>query len=234
LTKIAINAFLVSSVSTTNMLAELSAEIDADWTEVAPALRLDRRIGPYAYLSPGLGIAGGNLERDLMAIRSMARRNGTDARLVDQWIELSRYHCDWVIRTIHLNVLPERSNPVIAIWGLPYKPNTDSTRNSPTLALLSTLRGFEVKLYDPVAVLPPAYASMATQCGSALETCDQADVLVIMTPWAEFGNADLKRVEEAMRGRIIIDPFGIFGGKNERGFGFSYFKLGAPPYPKSR
>src|SRR5207237_2951892 len=63
LAKIAINLFLVSSVSTTNTLAELCEEIGADWSEIAPALRLDKRIGPHAYLTPGLGIAGGNLER---------------------------------------------------------------------------------------------------------------------------------------------------------------------------
>ena len=40
----------------------------------SPALKLDRRIGPYAYLSPGLGIAGGNLERDLRRWCRSARR----------------------------------------------------------------------------------------------------------------------------------------------------------------
>ena len=66
LAKIAINFFLVSTVTTTNTLAEICEAIGADWNEIVPALRLDRRIGPYAYLQPGLGIAGGNLERDLV------------------------------------------------------------------------------------------------------------------------------------------------------------------------
>ena len=83
LCKIAINCFLVSSVSTTNMLAELCEKIHADWFEIAPALRLDRRIGPHAYLSPGLGIAGGNLERDLMTVRKITDRlPGAD---VEKW-----------------------------------------------------------------------------------------------------------------------------------------------------
>jgi hypothetical protein len=34
--------------------------IDADWAEIVPALRLDRRIEAHAYLDPGVGIAGGN------------------------------------------------------------------------------------------------------------------------------------------------------------------------------
>ena len=60
LCKISINMFLVASVTTTNMLAEVCEAIGADWSEIAPALRLDRRIGPYAYLTPGLGVGGGN------------------------------------------------------------------------------------------------------------------------------------------------------------------------------
>ena len=55
LTKIAINMCLVSSVSVANTLAELCEAIGADWSEMVPALKLDRRIGPYAYLAAGPG-----------------------------------------------------------------------------------------------------------------------------------------------------------------------------------
>ena len=68
LCKIAINCCLVSSISVANTLAEVCEGIGADWSEIVPALKLDRRIGAYSYLAPGLGIAGGNLERDLATI----------------------------------------------------------------------------------------------------------------------------------------------------------------------
>src|SRR6185295_6857324 len=45
LCKIAINCFLVSSVTTSNTLAEICENTGADWYEIAPALRLDKRIG---------------------------------------------------------------------------------------------------------------------------------------------------------------------------------------------
>jgi len=85
LCKIAINCFLVSSVTTSNTLAEICERIGADWSEIIPALRLDRRIGPSAYLNPGLGIAGGNLERDLVTVLRLAAENGSDARVVTAW-----------------------------------------------------------------------------------------------------------------------------------------------------
>src|SRR5580704_5541863 len=90
LAKISINCCLVASVSVANTLAELCEAVGADWSEIAPALRLDRRIGPHAYLAPGLGIAGGNLERDLATVSRLARAHGTEAGIVEAWINNSR------------------------------------------------------------------------------------------------------------------------------------------------
>jgi len=78
LAKISINCCLVASITTANMLAELCENIGADWAEIAPALKLDARIGPKSYLTPGLGIAGGNLERDLATVLRLADAHGAD------------------------------------------------------------------------------------------------------------------------------------------------------------
>src|SRR3546814_14002176 len=43
LSKISINMCLVASISVANTLAELCEHTGADWSEIAPALRLDRR-----------------------------------------------------------------------------------------------------------------------------------------------------------------------------------------------
>ena len=59
LAKISINMCLVASVSVANTMAELCEHVGADWHEIVPSLKLDRRIGQYSYLGPGLGIAGG-------------------------------------------------------------------------------------------------------------------------------------------------------------------------------
>ena len=48
LSKTAINLFLAANVSTANTLAELCEKIGADWSEIIPSLRLDRRIGQFA------------------------------------------------------------------------------------------------------------------------------------------------------------------------------------------
>ena len=50
LAKISINLFLISNISTANSLARVAENIGADWSSIIQALRLDKRIGKYAYL----------------------------------------------------------------------------------------------------------------------------------------------------------------------------------------
>ena len=100
LAKIAINFFLVSTVATTNTLAEICEAIGADWNEIAPALRLDRRIGPHAYLKPGLGIAGRQPRARPRhgAIPRRQTRHGGGNR--DAWQRNSVHRRGWAIRQV--------------------------------------------------------------------------------------------------------------------------------------
>lgn len=86
------------------MLAEVCEAVGAEWSEIVRALRLDRRIGPHAYLSPGLGVAEGNLERDLVMLRTLAAEAGVDAGVVDTWLSHSRYRRDWPLKILHAEV----------------------------------------------------------------------------------------------------------------------------------
>jgi len=226
LAKISINLFLTSSVSTTNTLAELCEGIGADWSEIVPALRMDRRIGEYAYLSPGLGLSGGNLERDLATVTSLAAQHGTDAAVVDAWTANSEHRRDWVLRTIHTESIQHCDDPVIAVWGLAYKQDTDSIKNSPSIALLENLSPFQVRVFDPVV---PASAAPNSRCHAAeseYEACEGADVLAAMTPWAQFGKLDPRKVAKLMRGRVVLDPYRILEAEAWRDAGLSYHTLG--------
>jgi UDPglucose 6-dehydrogenase len=228
LCKIAINCFLVSSVTTSNTLAEVCEKIGADWREIVPALRLDRRIGPHAYLSPGLGIAGGNLERDLVTVRRLAADLGSDARAVAAWQQNSAYRRDWVLRRLFgLGLLAGSQAAPLAVWGLAYKQDTHSTRNSPSLALLRTLAAYRWQAYDPAAKIEAAEFPHVRVCGSALEAAEGALALVVMTPWKEFARQPLDRVRDALSGKHVLDPYGILDGGQCCQVGLRYARLGA-------
>lgn len=71
--KIAINAFLISQVETTNMLSRLAARCGADWNQVKRALQNDSRIGPNAYLEPGNWMDSKHLLRDYVTLFDIAK-----------------------------------------------------------------------------------------------------------------------------------------------------------------
>ncbi len=227
LAKIAINLFLVSSVSTTNTLAEICEQIGADWGEIAPALRLDRRIGAHAYLSPGLGIAGGNLERDLCTVQQLAAQHGTEAGIISAWQLNSRYRRDWALRLLHRIVLSQSPDVRLAWWGLAYKQDTHSIKNSPSLALAEALGAYLKVGYDPQVKSLKKGVRNLELAATALDACCDATALVVMTPWREFRDIDLRRVRDLMRGNILIDPYGVLDAEACLAAGFRYFKLGS-------
>jgi UDPglucose 6-dehydrogenase len=216
----------VSSISVANTLAELCEGIGAAWHEIAPALKLDRRIGPHAYLTPGLGIAGGNLERDLATVCRIAEAIGSDAGVVKAWIANSRHRRDWAWRTLARAVLPGLPDPAIAVLGLAYKENTHSTKNAPAFAFIRHLGRFAVTVYDPVVPAADAPHPAARGAGSALAACVGADVLAIMTPWPEFKALDPAAIARAMRGRVVLDPYAVLDAGACAAAGLQRYTLG--------
>jgi len=225
LAKVAINCFLAASVSTTNTLAELGAAIGADWAEIAPALRLDARIGPRAYLAPGLGIAGGNLERDLATVQRLAAQAGTDAGVIAAYEAGSRHMAGWTWRTLE-RALAGRREPHLGILGLAYKPGTDSVRNSPALALIRRAPGCAVAAHDPV--VPAAAAPGTTRVARAELAADGADALLVMTAWDEYRALDPAALAARMRGRCVIDPYRVLDGAAADRAGLDYHAIGRP------
>jgi UDPglucose 6-dehydrogenase len=229
LAKIAINCCLVASVSVANTLAELSERLGADWNEIVPALRLDRRIGPHAYLAPGLGLAGGNLERDLATVIALAGERGSDAGVVASFVRNSARRRDWALGVLHAEVLAGRPDAVIGVLGLAYKENTHSTKNSPSLGLIAHLGPWRLNVHDPVVPASALARADVTGCRSAGEAARGADAVAIMTAWPEYRELKPADLAGAMRGRTVVDPYRVLDGRAVAAAGLDYFTLGAPP-----
>jgi len=229
LAKISINCCLVASVSVANTLAEICENLGAVWSEIVPALKLDKRIGQHAYLSPGLGIAGGNLERDLATVIGFSERYGTDSGVVKAWIANSRHRRDWAARTIRSTVLDSNPKATIAVWGLAYKENTHSTKNSPSLATIAQLRGTSLRLHDPVVPSSVAKDPNAIGADDPVQVAAGADALMILTPWPQYRDIAPKQIAASMRGRVVIDPYALLDAKAAASAGLDIYTLGRPP-----
>jgi UDPglucose 6-dehydrogenase len=226
LAKIAINCCLVASVSTANTLAELCEAIGADWSEIVPALKLDRRIGPHAYLTPGLGIAGGNLERDLATVCRLAHSQNTDAGVVEAWLGNSRHRRDWVVRTARSALLDGKPDATLAIWGLAYKENTNSVKNSAALAAITQMPRAHLKVHDPVVPASMVTHPHVEACRDPLDALPDADALLVLTPWPQYRDIAAAEIAAGLAGRLVIDPYRMLDPDAAIAAGLVYHTLG--------
>ncbi|MGB6199087.1 MAG: nucleotide sugar dehydrogenase, partial [Candidatus Acidiferrales bacterium] len=138
LSKHAVNAFLASSISFANELADLAEISGADVREVMQVLRRDRRIGPQAFLDPGPGFSGGTLARDVQTLRGLGARASVPTRLLDATLEVNRGRLARLAERV-AGACGGLRGATIALLGLTYKPGTNTLRRSASLEFAARL-----------------------------------------------------------------------------------------------
>jgi UDPglucose 6-dehydrogenase len=208
LAKGAANAFLATKISFINAMADICAATGGDVTALAHSLGLDPRIGG-AFLRAGLGYGGACLPKDVRGLGTFAGEVGAhnaEALLgaVDA-INAAR-----VAQTVDL-VLEAVGDPAgkrVAVWGASFKAGTDDVRDSTGLLVADRLRslGATVTVYDPMGSgnALVAYPELA-YADSAITATAKADVIVVVTAWPEFGQADVAEVTGIVSGRAVVD-----------------------------
>lgn len=147
LIKIAVNVYLIFDVTATNLLSSIGATHKIDWEKLVYALRLDPRIGINRYLSPGFGISGGNLERDLKAIINLGSNANLPIRdLIENINRFSEYNKIWPFQKFLEFLDKKKTSQNILIIGLGYKSGTSSTINSPSIKLVESLNTLKLNI----------------------------------------------------------------------------------------
>jgi len=207
MTKHAINAFLATSVTFINELAGICEQVGADAKEVERGLKTESRIGPKAYLGPGAAFAGGTLARDIAFLTQIGGQHDVPINLLSGVHDSNNAHKGWARRKLaeRLGVLRGRR---IAIWGLTYKPGTDTLRRSSSVELCEwlTIQGAHVQAHDPaVKALPPELSDKMGLYPSAHDALSDAEALVVATEWPDYRAIDAVTVVSAMKKPIVLD-----------------------------
>tara|TARA_Y100001970_G_C14259265_1_gene878337 strand:+ start:7840 stop:9087 length:1248 start_codon:yes stop_codon:yes gene_type:complete len=206
ITKISINLYLISSITTTNLLSRIVKKINANWIDIEKALKLDKRIGKYAYLKPGLGISGGNLERDLYNIIKIADENKIPSDIFKLWKENSVKQKSWV-KSIKKQILKSKKNLNIGILGLAYKANTSSIKNSPSIELINSIKSEKIFVYDPVVKKINLKKNLFVS-NNIYQVLNVSNILFIMTPWNIFKKININQIYKS-KIKIIVDPYAL-------------------------
>lgn len=208
MTKHALNAFLAVSVVFINEVASLCEQVGADAKEVERGLKSEARIGPKAYLSPGGAFAGGTLARDVAFLTDLGDRHGQEVPLLANVQASNNAHKQWVQRKL-LSLLGDLSGSRVTVWGLAYKPGTDTLRRSSSVELCRWLveQGAQVQAHDPaVKALPEDLASKMTLCETESMSLSDAAALVVATEWPEYQAVTAEMLLGAGAAPLILDP----------------------------
>lgn len=228
MTKHALNAFLATSITFINEIAALCEQVGADATEVERGLKSEARIGPKAYLSPGGGFAGGTLARDVVFLSTLGGTHGVPTRLLSSVKASNDAHRLWAQRRLE-QCLGDLRGKTVAVWGLTYKPHTDTLRRSSSVELCQWLHahGASVRAHDPaVNELPPNLATLMSSAGTALGAINGASALVVGTPWPEYREIPARDVVGRMQRRLVLDPNRFLAETLGRDAAIEYLSVG--------
>jgi UDPglucose 6-dehydrogenase len=226
--KHASNAFLATSISFINEMANLCEVLGASAPQVAHILKLDQRIGPHAFLSPGLGFAGGTLGREIRALQKLASVHQMPTPLMDAVWEVNVQRAQLVGRRL-LSVLGSLKGRQIGILGLTYKAGTSTLRRAISLDIVRDLAGLgaRVKAFDPLANLAEVSDLPPMQmCADPYQAAQGSEALVLVTEWADLDALDLRRLRESMRGDTFLDTRNLLDPARMSETGFRYFGIG--------
>lgn len=227
--KHALNAFLAVSVTFANEIAVICEQVGADAKDVERGLKSEARIGPGAYLAPGAAFAGGTLARDVAFLTSVGGRRGLELPLLGAVRPSNERHKGWAARRLRERLGTVRGS-IVAVWGLTYKPGTDTLRRSAAVELCEQLvaHGAAVQAFDPAVHAPPPGLDPRVELWPSAESAlAGASALVVATEWPEFRHAALAAALPTMRRRLVLDANRFLAGALE-GLVVEYLAVGVP------
>jgi len=230
--KHASNAFLALKISFINAVANLAEAVDADIEDIAEGMGLDTRIGSK-FLHAGLGYGGSCFPKDVAAFHWVAEQRGVNFQLLEEVRKINDTQKEIFFNKVLAALWTLRGKHLAAL-GLAYKGDTDDIRESPAIDVIKRLleAGASVTAFDPEAmerakaVLPAS--EKLSYAKDIYEAAKDADAVLILTDWKEFGKIDLVRLNQTVKFPIVIDGRNLYKPQEMLDHGFSYVSIGRP------
>lgn len=203
--KLTENSFRDVNIAFANELSIICDKLDIN---VWQLIKLANRHPRVNILQPGPGVGGHCIAVDPWFIVSQVPQ---DARLIRCAREVNDNKPYWVLKKIEQAVSRFR-NPVIACFGLSFKPNIDDLRESPALDIALQVcrqKWGKVLLVEPhVGELPAEFCDMhGVDLVNAEQAVTKADILVLLVDHEDFISM---RSQFALH-PCVVDTRGLLG-----------------------
>ena len=238
LSKLVANAFLAQRISSINSISALCEATGADVDEVAWAIGKDSRIGPK-FLKASVGYGGSCFQKDILNLTYLCQHYDLH-EVAAYWESVVKIN-DWQKSRFSGRIVSDLFNTVsdkhIGILGFAFKKDTNDTRETAAIAVCRDLlaEGAKVHVYDPQVseeqiradVLGTGTNPNLIVDKTALEACDGAHAVAVLTEWDEFKDLEFQKIYNGM-----LKPAFLFDGRNIlphaklKEIGFRVFAIG--------
>ena len=240
LSKLVANAFLAQRISSINSISALCEATGADVDEVARAIGKDSRIGPK-FLKASVGYGGSCFQKDILNLTYLCQHFGLP-EVAAYWESVVKIN-DWQKARFSGRIVRDLFNTVsgkhIGVLGFAFKKDTNDTRETAAIAVCRDLlaEGAKVYVYDPQVseeqirgdVLGTGTNPNLIVVKSALEACNGAHAVAVLTEWDEFKELDFKKIYDGMlKPAFLFDGRGILPYAKLKEIGFRIFAIGKP------
>jgi UDP-N-acetyl-D-mannosaminuronic acid dehydrogenase len=218
--KVIENTYRDVNIAFANELALFCEEIDIDvWQAIVLANNHPR----VNIMRPGPGVGGHCIPIDP---RFLADQNPFATELIQSSRRINERMPYLIMRRVVGLIGESNGERKVAILGAAYKANVDDARESPALRLRELLEdgGYRTSIYDPLAEVPAAAASLE-------EALRGADALVLAVAHDAFRDIDPYDVALLVNNPVLVDCHNFFRQEPWQLAGFTVYGLGRGSKP---
>jgi len=192
----------------------------ADVDTVMKGIGLDKRIGPD-FLNAGIAWGGSCFPKGLNAFVNFAREKGVSLDLIEATLKINKKGPMDVVETLE-DEIGNLNGKKVGVLGVSFKPNTDDTRESPSIYLIKELisKGAKVIACDPKAISNEINVSRKTQ-----ECLENVDAVILATEWEEYKKLNAKDFKK-YGVKLVIDTRRVYDRKEFEVQGIKLIQLG--------
>lgn len=252
LSKLAANAFLAQRISSINAISALCEATQADVDEVAHAIGTDSRIAPK-FLKASVGFGGSCFQKDILNLVYLCEYYGLTevAAYWEQVVSMNDYQKQRFARNMVRSMFNTVSGKRIALLGFAFKKDTNDTRESAAIYICRDLLTEQAHLaiYDPKVseaqikadlkyVFQNKHGEVSERdqklidenvivCSSAMEACEKAHGVAVLTEWDEFKTIDVDALYETVhKPAFLFDGRNIMPHEKLKAKGFEVYAIG--------
>lgn len=197
------NSYRDVNIAFANELSVISEHLGVDvWRAIALANQHPR----VSILQPGAGVGGHCIAVDPWFIIDAAPEQ---ARMIRIAREVNDHKPHWISERV-LQLASRFREPVVACYGVTYKPDVDDLRESPSIEIVERLArqsGLKLLVVEPnIEVLPNALAGLSNVTLVDSDTARaEADIVTFLVGHKQFRRLD----KNLFLHKVVVDAIGL-------------------------